>query len=107
MGPDDLLPPGETRAFLGAGALGLLGGVVRSLRGPGCTRRAVVVEAVTSIFVSWVVWALLAEVTWMPTWPKIGFIGLCGHVAPKLLDQMGARACQIANGLVPGPKKGE
>ena len=93
----------ETRSFLGAVAIAILGGIVRAIRSDKCSTRAVFVELVTSIFAGIIVFLLVSPlIAGSPyaDYYRAGMAGIAGHIAPKLLDKLGAKATKIIGGCL-------
>jgi len=82
----------QGRSFLAAAALAVLGGVVRALRSSHCTGKQLVVEFLTSLFSGIIVWLILHD-TPIGEYYRAGVVGVCGYVAPKILDYFSAKAC--------------
>ncbi len=93
----------ETRSFLGAAAIAILGGIVRALRSEKCSTKAVFIELVTSLFAGIVVWLIMTPYFDGSQWGeyyKAGITGISGHVAPKLLDLLGNKVTKIVGGRI-------
>lgn len=93
----------ETRSLCGAAAIAILGGIVRALRSDKCSTKAVVVELLTSLFAGIIVWLLLApyfSASEFGEYYRAGLTGISGHVAPKLLDVLGAKATKFLGGKI-------
>jgi len=92
MNPDDFSP--EAKSLLGAATLAVLGGTVRALRTPQCTTRQLAIEFVTSMFAGVIAWLIMRG--WgMSDYSLVALVGASGYVAPRVLDIISKKACNL------------
>lgn len=83
---------GEMRTLVGASSLAVLGGVVRALRSPHCTAKQLVIEFFTSLFAGIIIWLVIRDLPFGEYY-RAGIVGVCGYIAPKMLDYFSVKAC--------------